>query len=199
MMSSIEQDVRAPAARETLRRPAAPGAPARRPRLLPYLITIATVALASFLTWQGWRLYMGSPWTRDGAVRAYVVSIAAQVAGQIVSLPIRDNQFVHKGELLMLIDPTDYAIAVRRAQAAVDQAKSVADNAEAEWIRRKELTDIAVTAEERQTYAARALSAEAAHQLALTNLATARLDFQRTRVLAPVNGYVTNLLATAGD
>jgi multidrug resistance efflux pump len=42
------------------------------------------------------------------------VKVAPQVAGEIVQLPIADNQFVHKGDLLMLIDPKDYSIAVRR-------------------------------------------------------------------------------------
>jgi Biotin-lipoyl like len=39
---------------------------------------------------------MGAPWTRDGAVRAYVVTIAPEVDGRIVELPVADNQFVHK-------------------------------------------------------------------------------------------------------
>ena len=108
-----------------------------------------------------WQYYMGTPWTRDGAVRAYVVKVAPQVAGEIVNLPIADNQFVHKGDLLMLIDPRNYSIAVRQAQAAVEQAQAVADNARAEMIRREKLNDIAVTMEERQTYISQATTAEA--------------------------------------
>jgi multidrug resistance efflux pump len=55
-----------------------------------------------------------------------------EVAARIVQLPVEDNQFVHKGDLLMVIDPTDYAIAVDRADAAVTQARANADNAERE-------------------------------------------------------------------
>jgi multidrug resistance efflux pump len=40
---------------------------------------------------------------RDGAVSAYIVKIAPEVAGRIVELPVADNQFVHKGDLLMVI------------------------------------------------------------------------------------------------
>jgi multidrug resistance efflux pump len=47
---------------------------------------------------------------------------APQVAGQIVEQPVADNQFVHKGDLLMVIDPTNYKIAVSLAEAAVQQA-----------------------------------------------------------------------------
>ena len=168
-------------------------------RVVPVLVTTATVALAAALGYQAWQYYMGSPWTRDGTVRAYVVKVAPQVAGEIVQLPIADNQFVHKGDLLMLIDPRNYSIAVRQAQAAVEQAQAVADNANAEMTRRLKLNDIAVTMEERQTYISRAATAEASYQTALANLDQARVNFRRARVRSPVNGYVTNLSAQLGD
>ena len=142
---------------------------------------------------------MGAPWTRDGTVRAYVVKVAPQVAGEIVQLPIVDNQFVHKGDLLMLIDPRNYSIAVRQAQAAVEQARAVADNAHAEMTRRLKLNDIAVTMEERQTYISQAATAAASYQSALANLDQARVNFGRTQVRSPVNGYITNLTAQLGD
>jgi RND family efflux transporter MFP subunit len=166
---------------------------------LPVLVTLAVVALAALLGWAAWQYYMGAPWTRDGTVRAYVVKVAPQVAGEIVSLPIADNQFVHKGDLLMLIDPRNYSIAVRQAQASVEQAQAVADNARAEMIRREKLNDIAVTMEERQTYISQATSAEATYQTALANLEQARINFKRTQVRSPVNGYVTNLSAQLGN
>jgi multidrug resistance efflux pump len=166
---------------------------------LPVLATLAVVALAALLGWAAWQYYMGTPWTRDGTVRAYVVKVAPQVAGEIVSLPIADNQFVHKGDLLMLIDPRNYSIAIRQAQAAAEQAQAVADNARAEMIRREKLTDIAVTMEERQTYISQATTAEATYQSALANLEQARINYKRTQVRSPVNGYVTNLSAQLGN
>ncbi len=85
---------------------------------------------------------MASPWTRDGTVRAYVVTIAPEVVGRIVQLPIIDNQLVHKGDLLMVIDPRDYAIAVDLAEATVTQARANADNAKREADRRAQLTNL---------------------------------------------------------
>jgi multidrug resistance efflux pump len=168
-------------------------------RVLPVLITVAAVCAAAALGWQAWQYYMGAPWTRDGTVRAYVVKIAPQVAGEIVQLPIADNEFVRKGDLLMLIDPRNFSIAVRQAQAAVEQTRAVAENANAEMIRREKLNDIAVTMEERQTYISQAANAEAAYQSALANLGQARINFKRTQVRSPVNGYITNLTAQLGD
>ena len=168
-------------------------------RALPVLATLAAVVVAAALAYQAWQYYMGAPWTRDGTVRAYVVKVAPQVAGEIVKLPVADNQFVHKGDLLMLIDPRNYSIAVRQAQASVEQARAVAENANAEMIRREKLNDIAVTMEERQTYISQAATAEASYQSALANLDQARVNFGRTQVRSPVNGYVTNLCAQLGD
>ena len=157
------------------------------------------MAIAAAFGRSMWRVYVEAPWTRDGTVRAYVVTIAPEVAGEIVKLPVADNQFVHKGDLLMVIDPTDYKIAVDLAEAAVEQAQVTAQNAEREARRRQELTKLAVTKEEKQTYESNAIADQATYQQAVARLAQARVNLQRTEIRSPVNGYVTNLLVQLGD
>src|ERR1700689_1915979 len=134
------------------------------------LITLGTVAVAVLLGWAMWKTYMTAPWTRDGTVRAYVVTIAPEVAGRIVELPISDNQFVHKGDVLMVIDPTDYKIAVNLAEAAVEHAKATEQNAQAQSARRQKLNDLAVSDEEKQSYASKTLAAQATYQQAIASL-----------------------------
>jgi multidrug resistance efflux pump len=187
-------------------RPAVPAPPttsshktAIRVRIFPALVTLGAVALAALLGWAMWQAYMSAPWTRDGRVRGYVVTMAPEVAGRIVELPVADNQFVHKGDLLMVIDPTDYAIAVDQAEAVVGQARANADNAEREARRRAQLTNLEASEEERQTYSSSARAAEASYQQAVANLAHVRVNLQRTSIRSPVNGYVTNLIAQLGD
>ena len=174
-------------------------APRRRLRIIPFVITLATIAVAGALGWAMWNAYMGAPWTRDGTVRAYVVTMAVEVSGYIVELPVADNQFVHKGDLLMVIDPTNYKIAVSLAEAAVQQAQANAENAEREAKRRQELSNLAATVEEKQTFASNALATQAQLQQAQANLAQARVNLDRTQIHSPVNGWVTNLLAQLGD
>src|SRR5215813_2214475 len=174
-------------------------APRRGLRIFPLLITLAAVAAAVVLGRAMWEAYMGAPWTRDGTVRVYVVTMAPQVAGQIVQLPVKDNQFVHKGDLLLVIDPTDYKIAVSLREAAVQQAQANMQNVEREAQRRQELTSLAVTKEEKQTYASNAVVGQAQYQQAVANLNQARVNLQRTEIRSPVNGWVTNLLAQLGD
>jgi multidrug resistance efflux pump len=146
-----------------------------------------------------WNVYMAAPWTRDATVRVYIVTMAPQVAGQIVQLPVTDNQFVRNGDLLMVIDPTNYKIAVNQAGAALDQAKANAQDAQAQYDRRKNLTTLSTSTEEKQIYEAKALSNNAAVEQALANLAQARVNLERTEIRSPVNGYITNLLAQLGN
>jgi multidrug resistance efflux pump len=168
-------------------------------RFIPIVITLVMVAIAALFTWAMWRTYMEAPWTRDGTVRVYVVTMAPEVAGRIVDLPVADNQYVHKGELLMVIDPTNYEIAVHQAEAAVQQTKAIAQNAEAQATRRRKQTNLSVSDEEKANFVSSAQSAEAAYQQALANLDLARANLERTRIVSPVNGYVTNLLTQLGD
>lgn len=170
-----------------------------RIRTIPLLITLTTTGLAVVLGWAMWEAYMAAPWTRDGTVRTYVVTMAPEIAGHVVELPVTDNQFVHKGDLLLVIDPTDYRIAVKLADAAVQQAEATAQNVRREAERRRKLTDLAVTVEERQTYDANALAAEAQYEQSVARRDQAKVNLERTEIRSPVNGWVTNLLTRLGD
>ncbi|MGH6675481.1 MAG: efflux RND transporter periplasmic adaptor subunit [Xanthobacteraceae bacterium] len=142
---------------------------------------------------------MAAPWTRDGTVRTYVVTAAPEVSGRIVALAVRDNQYVHKGQVLLDIDPINYEIAVRLASSAVKQAEANMENVEREAERRKELPNLAVSVEQQQTYETQAIAAQAQYEQALANLDQARTNLQRCVIHSPVNGWVTNLLAQSGD
>jgi multidrug resistance efflux pump len=168
-------------------------------RAVPLLITLATAVFAVVLGWTMWDAYMGAPWTRDGTVRSYVVTMAPEVAGRIVELSAIDNQFVHKGDLLLVIDPTNYKIALRLADAAVDQTQATAQNAQREAERRRKLDDLSVSVEQKQIFDANAVAAQAQYQQAVANRDQAKVNLERTQIRSPVNGWVTNLLAQLGD
>lgn len=170
-----------------------------RLRVVPILLTLVTVLVAGALTWAMWQAYEGAPWTRDGTVRVYVVTLAPEVSGQVTALPVSDNQFVQKGDLLMTIDKRDYEIAVRLAEANVAEAKADYENKQTEALRRARLSNLATTAEEQQSYATTAQVAYAAYQQALVRLDKARLDLERTEIRSPVNGWVTNLTERLGN
>jgi multidrug resistance efflux pump len=228
----------------------------RRIEMGPFLITLTAVALAGLLGWAMWDVYMGAPWTRDATVRAYVVAMAPEVAGRIVELNVTDNKYVRKGDLLLVIDPTNYRIAVSQSEAAVQQAQANVQNIDAQvnvqqaqinaseaqlrlgraalvfaqqqaeryqtlakdgWgtvqnaqqftsqLHQQEATvqsaqeNLNQTLRQVETLKAQRLSAEAGLAQAKAQLNQAQVNLERTRILAPVDGYVTNLLAQLGD
>jgi len=199
-MANADVQVRTQA-REPPRAPPAEAdhAPTRRLHAVPVMVTLIGLVLAGIATWATWQAYMAAPWTRDGTVRAYVVTITPEVSGRIVQLPVIDNQFVHKGDLLMSIDPTNYAIAVDQMQAAVSQASANAANAARESTRRANLSLLETSEEEKQNYATAAVTTAAAERQAIANLAQAQVNLQRATIRSPVNGYVTNLQVQTGD
>jgi multidrug resistance efflux pump len=168
--------------------------------LAPISITLATVALAALLAWAMWQAYMAAPWTRDGTVRVYVVTMAPEVAGRIVKLPVADNQFVHKGDELFEIDPASYRIALDQAQAQAQRDAAALDYARVDQTRKATLAKEGWTPTEiYQQTTSTLLQAEAVVALDRAAVAKAQLDLSRTVIRSPVNGYVTNLLTQLGD
>jgi multidrug resistance efflux pump len=214
------------------------------------------VALAGALGLAAWAAYMGAPWTRDATVRAYVVTLAPEVAGRIVELPVADNQYVRKGDLLMTIDPTNYTIAASQAEAAVQQAHASIDNIDAQIgvqqaqinasqaqldraraalvfaqqqaaryqtlakdgygsvqnaqqftseLHQQEaavqtaMQDLNLAERQVGSLKAQRMMAEASLAQANAQLRQAQVNVERTRIVSPVDGYVTNLMAQLGD
>jgi len=56
--------------------------------------------------------------TDDAFIAGHVVSIAPRIAGQVAAVHVLDNQLVRSNDLLVEIDPSDYAITVAQKQAA---------------------------------------------------------------------------------
>lgn len=146
-----------------------------------------------------WVHYMDEPWTRDGRVRAEVVNIAPDVSGAVVELPVHDNQWVHKGDLLMQIDPSHYQIAVEQAQANVASRKAELQMRLDDAKRRADLDSLVVSTESRENSTHAANAAQAEYDQALAALDAAKLNLARTRVVSPADGYVTNLQVWQGD
>src|SRR5262245_43913305 len=92
-------------------------------RLLGVLI-VAGAAVAVVVTLLQWET---RPQTDDATVRANFVGIAPQVSGHIVELRVRDNQEVHQGDLLFVVDPRPYEIAVAKARASLALTRKEVD------------------------------------------------------------------------
>ena len=165
-------------------------------RLLASLVVIAVSCVG---TWQLWNYYMLSAWTRDARVQADVVAVAPDVAGFVHDLLVKDNQFVHKGDVLFVLDQARYALALAMAAANVAARKADMNSRLHAAERRAKLTTLAVSEEEKETTRYASDSATAAYEQAVADQAVARLNLDRTVVRASVNGFVTNLTAVVGQ
>ena len=164
-----------------------------------HLATLGIALVAVLIAIATWEHYVTAPWTRNGSVRVQVANVAPQIPGKIVELRVADNQFVHKGDVLYVIDPFDFDVAVRIGKALVDQRAADLEVKQAEFDRRQHLSNLATTPEEQQIFAGNAAQAKAAFEAAAHQLAQAELNLKRTKVVSPVDGYVTNLLLRVGD
>jgi membrane fusion protein (multidrug efflux system) len=101
-----------------------------RARRIYFIIAVAVVVLLI-----GYVIYAlmtsGKETTDDAQVAADVVPVAARVAGQVVAVYIRENQLVHRGDLIAEIDPSDAQVKVAQAQGDLDTALAQAADADA--------------------------------------------------------------------
>ena len=167
-----------------------------------YLITLLLVVAASSVVYSYYQSYSSNPWTRDGQVSAYIVSITPRVTGQVTKVHIEDNSQVAKGDLLFEIDPSIYQAAYNKALATQIQARALLAKAKNEEQRALNL--------EKRTPGAlpvltlnnlnNAVETNAANvALAKANVEEAHLNLKYTKVYAPTNGFITNLNLREGS
>lgn len=102
---------------------------------------VAAVAIGRQL----WLHYMTTPWTRDGRVRADIINVAADVPGYVVDVPVKDNQRVKKGDLLIQIDPEHYQLAVDQAKALVASRKATREMRKVNAKRRADMDNLVIS------------------------------------------------------
>jgi RND family efflux transporter MFP subunit len=132
-------------------------------------------------------------------VRVQVANVAPQISGQIVEVRTHDNEHVHKGDVLYIIEKFDFEVALDNAKATILNRAADLEVKKAQNARRAALTMLSTSIEEKQVFDGNAKMAEAALASAKATLAQSEINLQRTEVRSPVDGYVTNLLMRVGD
>ncbi|TFW23848.1 efflux RND transporter periplasmic adaptor subunit [Duganella callida] len=163
-----------------------------------FAVTMIAVAAAGVLGWRLWQHYEVEPWTRDGRVKADVVQVAPDVTGQVTAVLVHDNQQVKAGQVLFEVDRARFELALRQAEAAVQAQRATLAQAEKEAHRNTELTDL-VSTETREQGASRVDQLRAALAQAIVARDVAKLNLDRTRIVSPVNGTISNLDLRTGS
>jgi RND family efflux transporter MFP subunit len=168
------------------------------PAIGSVLLTLLAVAVAVVIGLHLWDYYMEAPWTRDGHVHADVVQVAPDVSGIVTDLYVRDNEKVSLGQPLFVIDRARFELAEREAAATVLERRAQLEQVRREAKRNRVLKDLiaAETVEIGDTLVKRA---EAALETAEAGLAVAHLNLERTTVLSPVEGYLSDQTMRKGD
>lgn len=89
---------------------------------LPLMLIVPTLIVSGALFW--WFGGGDTVSTDNAYVKQDIVSIAGEVQGQIVSVAVKENQFVHAGDVLFTIDATPYQVAINQADAEIAEAQA---------------------------------------------------------------------------
>lgn len=163
-------------------------------------VTLLVLAAAVFAGTWVWDHYLYSPWTRDGRIRADIITIAPDVSGYVAELSVKNNRVVDKGALVFAIDKTRYQAKLAESEARLAQERTALDLARHQYERRQRMSDRqTISEEDLEVYRIRAESAKASYQLARAELDTARIDLERASVKAPESGIVNNLTLREGN
>jgi multidrug resistance efflux pump len=166
--------------------------------LMRWSITALFVLAATLVAFWLWSRYETAPWTRDGHVYADVVRVSPDISGLVTEVAVHDNEQVHKGQLLFVVDRPRYADALAQADAAIASARATLEQARRVARRDRALGDLVAT-EAREEDDAKVQTSLAALNETLSARSTAKLNLDRTAVIASVNGYVTNFSLRPGD
>ena len=89
---------------------------------IPTVIIIALVLIVGAVIF--WLIIRQHVSTDDAYIDGHVTQISARVAAPVVALRINDNQLVHKGEMLIELDPTTFQVALDQAKAQVSSSEA---------------------------------------------------------------------------
>ncbi|NAX22330.1 HlyD family secretion protein [Vibrio sp. V39_P1S14PM300] len=165
-------------------------------KFLIIAVNIVILGGAIWLGYQKYQDYFNNPWTRDGQVRANVIKVAPRVSGPIVDVAVADNQPVKAGDLLFVIDPETYQVALSQAQVSLEKAIVSSRGKKIEYDRLKD-----IRAKDRGAVSHKDLiRREIAYEESLLQIKTAeeqlksaKLNLSYTKVYASVDGFVSNL------
>ncbi len=105
-----------------------------RPRRRPFLIAFGALLLLALLAvgYLYWDYTSHFEETDDAFIDARQFAVAPKVSGYVTEVRVTDNQHIGAGEVIAMIDPRDYRIALQRAQAREAAARSALENVDSQ-------------------------------------------------------------------
>ncbi|HNX68947.1 MAG TPA: HlyD family secretion protein [Candidatus Omnitrophota bacterium] len=130
--------------------------------------------------------------TDDAFVEGHVAPISPKVSAQVIRVPVKDNQEVKTGDLLVELDVSDYRVQHDMAKADLMAAEAEAQKAHADEVRYKKLNDQDEVSKQQLDMAVlRTEVADAKVAAAKARLEQTGLEVSYTKITAPISGHVT--------
>jgi membrane fusion protein, multidrug efflux system len=171
---------------------------ARKKRLLLIaVIVIPALIIAGILFYLHERHYEA---TDDAFIEAHVIPISARVAGQVTAVHVNDNQTVKKDELLVEIDPADYAVKKAEQRAKLAAAETESRRSRLDVKRYQDLyAKDEITQQQLDNAVAQAASetADVAQERAVVQ--QSELNISYTQIRAPEEGRITRKSVETGS
>ncbi|MCX5699103.1 MAG: HlyD family secretion protein [Candidatus Omnitrophica bacterium] len=138
--------------------------------------------------------------TDDAYIEGRIHTVASKVSGTVLKVNVEDNQLVRKSELLIEIDPVDYILKVKEAEANLEVRKAALEQSVRDRGRAESLFNGKVIPKEKYEFAFTAYNlAKAQMNAAKQQFNISRQNLRYTKIYSPVDGYVTKKSLEIGN
>jgi membrane fusion protein (multidrug efflux system) len=103
-------------------------APRKSPRVARYVIAAVAVVGLGIVSYFVWRYVNTYETTDDAQIDGHINAISARITGTVTEVRAEDAQYVKAGDVLLMLDPRDYEVALAKAQADLGDAEAVLEN-----------------------------------------------------------------------
>lgn len=136
-----------------------------------------------------------------GNVEAYAtISVKAKVEGELTEVFFQEGEDVHEGETIFTIDPRPYEASLKEAEAKLARNKALAEKAEADLLRYKDLLNEGIVSQEQyDLFSSTADALRATMEADAAAVENARLELSSCFIKSPINGRTGNLLVNRGN
>src|ERR1700676_1855331 len=102
--------------------------PRRRPRVARYLVAAVVVVVLGVAGFSLWRYVNAYETTDDAQIDGHINAVSGRITGNVLEVRAEDAQYVKAGDVLLMLDPRDYEVALAKAQADLGDAEAVLES-----------------------------------------------------------------------